>query len=159
MAVCLVAVNHLPLYKAGMIKYALKCSNGHSFESWFQSATAFDKLQSAHHLNCPHCGDSDIAKALMSPKLSQGSEAPVEKAVPPTADPEPAELMKQMKDAIEARSDYVGDRFAEEARAIHLDEAPARPIHGEANAKEARALVEEGVPILPLPFRPSRKNN
>ncbi|MCV6596230.1 MAG: DUF1178 family protein [Mangrovicoccus sp.] len=162
-----------------MIKYALKCAQGHSFESWFQSGEAFDGLRKAGHLNCPACGSSDVAKALMAPKLSQALSAPAPQEITsepaPTAEaespapmgdgtsaPGPADVeaaIKQIKAQVEANSDYVGENFAREARAMHLAEAPARSIHGEAKPDEARALLEDGIPILPLPFRPSRKNN
>ena len=148
-----------------MIKYALKCSNGHGFESWFQSADAFDSLRKAGHVSCPVCGDSHVEKALMAPKLAPKppEERPARQAAPsePPAlnEAEIATALKRMKAEVEANSDYVGDRFASEARAIHLEEAPARAIHGEAKPEEAKALAEDGVPIMPLPFRPTRKTN
>lgn len=148
-----------------MIKYALKCSQGHGFESWFQSADAFDTLRKAGHVSCPDCGDSDVEKALMAPKLAPkpSEERPARQTAPagPPAlnEAEIATALKRMKAEVEANSDYVGDRFASEARAIHLEEAPARAIHGEAKPEEAKALAEDGVPIMPLPFRPTRKTN
>ena len=148
-----------------MIKYALKCTQGHGFESWLKSADAFDKLRAAGHVSCPACGDTGIEKALMAPKLAPkrakdmagGETAPT--APPPAEDARLATALKRIKAEVEANSDYVGDRFASVARAIHLDEAPARAIHGEAKPEDAKALVDEGVPILPLPFRPTRKTN
>ncbi|MEM8957376.1 MAG: DUF1178 family protein [Pseudomonadota bacterium] len=147
-----------------MIKYALKCTEGHGFESWFQSADAFESLRKAGHVTCPVCGDTCVEKALMAPKLApkRGKDAAPPGAPPMKAaleDPEIATALKRMKAEVEANSDYVGDRFASEARAIHLDEAPPRAIHGEAKPEEAKALADEGVPILPLPFRPTRKTN
>ncbi|MEM1361980.1 MAG: DUF1178 family protein [Pseudomonadota bacterium] len=144
-----------------MIKFTLKCAEGHSFESWFQSGSAFDAVQAAGHVTCPVCGTSQVDKAPMAPKLAQNVSAPSDEiAVQSTPVPEEvASALKRMKDAVETHSDYVGESFASEARAIHLDEAPARPIHGEAKAEEAQALLDDGIPVLPLPFRPSRKNN
>lgn len=148
-----------------MIKYALKCTQGHGFESWFQSADAFESLRGAGHLSCPACGHTDIEKALMAPKLApKQARGATPRRAPPgdkpaLSDAEVATALKNMKAEVEANSDYVGDRFASEARAIHLDEAPARAIHGEAKPEEAKALADEGVPILPLPFRPTRKTN
>lgn len=147
-----------------MIKYALKCTEGHGFESWFQSADAFDSLRKTGHVSCPVCGDTCVEKALMAPKLAPklDKDAAPRRGPPVKAgleDPEIETALKRMKAEVEANSDYVGDKFASEARAIHLDEAPPRAIHGEAKPEEAKALADEGVPILPLPFRPTRKTN
>lgn len=143
-----------------MIKYALRCADGHSFESWFQSADAFDALRRTSHLTCPECGGADVDKALMAPKLSHGTQAHAKPtAALPETETAASVALKRMKAEVEANSDYVGDKFADEARAIHLNESPARAIHGEAAPAEAKALLEDGVPILPLPFRPTRKNN
>lgn len=148
-----------------MIKYALKCTEGHGFESWFQSADAFESLRKAGHVSCPACGATRVEKALMAPKLApKMAQDGAPRRPPPAAkaaleDPDVATALKRIKAEVEANSDYVGDRFASEARAMHLDEAPPRAIHGEAKPEEAKALVDDGVPIMPLPFRPTRKTN
>lgn len=142
-----------------MIQYSLKCPDGHQFDSWFQSASAFDTLQSAGHLACAVCGSNTIEKALMAPRVTTEQAAePVEK---PLSQPQsPAEqALAEMRKHVEANSDYVGDRFATEARAMHLGDAPERAIWGEARGEEAKALIDDGIPVLPLPFTPGRKSN
>ena len=114
-----------------MIRYALKCDRGHAFESWFKSAEAFDVLRKAGHLNCTECGSAAEVKAALA----------------------------QMRKHVEANSTYVGGNFAKEARAMHLGDAPERAIHGEAKPAEAKALIEDGVPVMPLPFMPKSKVN
>jgi hypothetical protein len=141
-----------------MIRYALRCADGHGFESWFQSADAYDGLRSAGLLECPDCGDTGIEKALMAPQVRaarSAAAAPPEETGPTKRDLALAELRKQ----VEANSDYVGLNFAKEARAIHDGDAPARSIYGEARLEEARRLIEDGVPVAPLPFVPRAKTN
>ncbi len=133
-----------------MIHYALKCAKGHSFESWFQSGDAFDTLRAKGLVNCPECGISQVEKAVMAPRVgtSRALSAPEDAS---------EKALAEMRAKIEAESDYVGDKFAAEARAMHLGDAPERSIYGEARPEEARALIEDGVPVLPLPFSPKRK--
>lgn len=146
-----------------MIRYTLKCSSDHRFESWFASAEAFDKLHGAGLVACPDCGGSDVAKTLMAPGVRT---ARAETGTPPAAapalrsDPSPLEQkLVALRKHVEATSDYVGVQFATEARRMHDGEIPHRPIYGEAKPKEARQLIEDGVPVAPLPFLPSRKSN
>ncbi len=146
-----------------MIQYTLKCSNGHRFDSWFQSASAFDKLVGAGLVSCAICGTKEVEKAIMAPNVRPGRDAaeppvPVSKPLSQPASSEEAALA-QFKDHVEQTSDYVGMNFATEARAMHDGETPARPIHGEARMDEAKKLIEDGVPVAPLPFRPTRKTN
>lgn len=154
-----------------MIRYSLKCTDGHGFESWFQSAEAYDKLQGAGLVACTMCGSTKVEKALMAPRVRPSRKAAAEPAAPaevPTAPQQTtlsspsSELEKAitaLKQQVEANSDYVGKNFAKEARDMYLGESPQRAIHGEAKPEEARALIEEGVPVLPLPFLPNRKTN
>lgn len=149
-----------------MIRFSLRCRNGHAFESWFASGSAFDTLRSAGHLRCPVCDSAEVDKALMAPAVAtaapqQNDPAPDVSAEQPMATPttELEARLKALRAHIESTSDYVGRDFAREARRMHLGEAPERPIHGEARIDEARALIEDGVPVAPLPFRPSRRNN
>lgn len=135
-----------------MIRYSLSCAKGHDFESWFQSASAFDTLKSSGQVTCPDCGSKKVEKSLMAPqvgksRLSEGPSTTKEKAL--------AELRRK----VEEGSDYVGMNFAREARAIHDGEAPDRPIWGEAKVQDAVELIEDGVPVAPLPFRPKSKSN
>ncbi|MBV7396640.1 DUF1178 family protein [Mameliella sediminis] len=141
-----------------MIQYSLKCTEGHQFDSWFQSASAFDKLQAAGHVACAICGSAKVEKALMAPRVGHGeTEKP---AKPLTREKNAAEqALAALKAHVEANSDYVGNRFAQEARAMHAGEAPERPIWGEAKGHEAKALIEEGIKVAPLPFTPTRKSN
>ncbi len=154
-----------------MIKYTLKCRDDHRFDSWFKSADAFEKLRLARLLTCPACGGSDVEKAIMAPRISvlpKVAAKPAEAENPPactemhalTAPSSPAEAaMIELKKKIQEHSEYVGSDFASEARAIHEGDAPERSIYGEANGEEARKLVEDGVPVAPLPFTPTRKTN
>ncbi|SHE86519.1 hypothetical protein SAMN05444279_11041 [Ruegeria intermedia] len=144
-----------------MIQYALKCSNGHGFDSWFQSADAYDKLAKAGMVTCTQCGCTSVEKAVMTPRLSsaRSTQAPAPRAEAAPSKAEIERVLKELRAKVEANSDYVGRDFAREARKIHLGEAPERPIYGEARAEEAKALIEDGVPVAPLPFVPSRKTN
>lgn len=145
-----------------MIRYALKCAGDHRFESWFQSADAFDSLAAAGHVSCPICGTTDVGKAIMAPRVASGG-ADADGASPgadtpprPLSGPaHPAEqMLRALRAHVEKHSTYVGKRFAAEARAMHVGERPEGAIHGEATAEEARALLEDGVPIAPLPLPP-----
>ncbi|MDZ4134275.1 MAG: DUF1178 family protein [Paracoccaceae bacterium] len=163
-----------------MIRYALHCHSGHAFESWFQSATAFDGLAAAGHVTCPVCNSAEVGKSLMAPavtparkaapapKQPQPSDTPAAAAAPTAPSPKgllstPANPMEQalaqLRREVEANSEYVGSDFAREARRIHDGATPERAIHGEARLEEARKLIEDGVSIAPLPFRTARKTN
>lgn len=143
-----------------MINYALKCDRDHRFESWFQSADAFDKLHSAGMVSCAVCGSTSVEKAIMSPRVSQSATAPAKPERPLSKPASPAEqALAELKAHVEKNSDYVGRDFANQARAMHEGGAPERAIHGEARPDEARKLIEDGVPVAPLPFRPNRKSN
>jgi hypothetical protein len=141
----------------GMIHYSLRCSNGHLFDSWFRSLAAFDALASAGQVSCPVCGVVAIEKAPMAPAVvgTRADAAPAPDQ-PPTAD-EIAQALAALRRQVEENSDYVGLNFAAEARRIHAGEAPERSIYGETRPDEARKLIEEGVPVAPLPFVARRK--
>ncbi len=132
-----------------MIIFDLKCvPAGHVFEAWFGSANDYAEQQARGLVSCPICGVREVTKAPMAPAVPQkGSAAP-----------NAAELKRmlgtlaEMQRKLVDRSDWVGDRFADEARAIHLGESDARAIHGRATRQEAASLLDEGVPIAPLPF-------
>jgi len=145
-----------------MIRYALKCSEGHRFESWFQSASAFDTLQTSGHLACAVCGTGEVEKELMAPRVS-GGEASAFSPAPdrPLSQPgHPAEqALAALRRHVETNSTYVGRNFATKARQMHLGETPHAAIHGEAAPDEARALIEEGIAVTPLPFRPTNRSN
>lgn len=142
-----------------MIQYTLKCDQGHQFESWFKSASAFDDLLTSGHVTCAVCGSKDVSKALMSPRVSTTPKQ-VESGEQLTApQSEHEQVITQMRKHVEENADYVGNRFADEARSMYLGAEPERPIYGEANKEEAKALIEDGIPVTPLPFVPNRKTN
>ncbi len=146
-----------------MIRYSLKCPSGHRFESWFQNADAFGTLEMAGQLSCAICGDTPVEKDLMSPGLQSGTPAVTSQtpALPDLSRPD-SDLEKAItawRKHVETNSEYVGVQFASEVRRIHEGDAPERLIHGEARPEEARKLIEDGLPIAPLPFMPTRKVN
>lgn len=143
-----------------MIRYALTCEKNHGFESWFQSAEAFDKLSKAGMVACTFCGATDITKTLMAPAVRPARKTSTDPALPLTASASPVEeALAVLRRQVEDNSEYVGLNFATEARAIHDGDKPNRAIYGEARADEARKLIEDGVPVAPLPFMPRRKTN
>lgn len=161
-----------------MINYTLKCAKDHRFDSWFQSAEAFDKLKASGMVACAVCGDTKVEKAMMAPRVRPARKAA---SAPPASEPavsseapaptppaagalstpaSPAEqALRDLRKHVEANSDYVGKDFASQARAMHEGSAPERAIYGEAKPEEAKALIEEGVPVAPLPFAIGRKTN
>jgi hypothetical protein len=146
-----------------MIRYALHCADGHRFESWFKSASAFDALLAGGHVTCAVCGSAQVSKALMAPPvMAKDSAAPV-KAEAEASAPAPVSqddrdmAIAQMRAHVEENATYVGGKFAEKACEIHEGIAPDAAIYGEASGAEARALIEDGVPVLPLPFKPKQK--
>ena len=143
-----------------MINYALKCEKGHRFDSWFKSASAFDALQSKEHLSCPECGAAQVEKAVMAPRIASGRErdGSEEKSLSAPSSKE-EQALQALREHVEKNADYVGSNFADEARSMYLGATPERAIYGEANGAEARALIEDGVPVAPLPFLPNRKAN
>ena len=161
-----------------MIRYALRCEQGHAFESWFQSSSAFDSQVKRKLVACPVCDSTKVEKAIMAPRIvsKKGREsavpvpAPVTTPAPsPEAAPGPQALMmaqerelraklKELRDHIVKNADNVGERFPNEARKMHYGETEHRPIYGEASPDEARALIEEGVEVSPLPVLPEDRN-
>ena len=142
-----------------MIRYSLKCAQAHEFESWFQSAQAYESLLSAGHVTCAVCGSADVEKLLMAPAVRPARRAAG--APPALSQPvsEKEQALAALRAQVEAHSEYVGMNFASEARAMHDGNTPERAIYGEARPEEARKLIEDGVPVAPLPFLPRRKAN
>lgn len=151
-----------------MIRYALKCEAGHGFDSWFQSAAAYDSLARAGHLACVVCGSSEVSKSLMAPRVTSKetpqADAPAKKdpatqTAPTLSKPqsEVEQALASLRRKVEESADYVGKNFVKEARAMHEGRSPERSIYGEARLDQARALVAEGVPLMPLPFKPKRE--
>lgn len=143
-----------------MIVFDLKCAPlGHVFEAWFGSSSAFEDQKGRGLVACPLCGSAEVAKAPMAPAVgAKGNSALPSVPAEGLFNGAPAEVKTMLAAAaalqktLLAGSESVGPRFAAEARAIHLGEADRRPIHGEASRAEAESLIEEGVPIAPLPF-------
>ena len=129
-----------------MIKYDLKCDNGDEFEAWFGSIADYDKQADAGLVECPHCGSKHVTKAPMAPAVqtSRKQEARKERAVAMA-------MAAKVREHIKDNFDYVGDKFADEARKMHSGESEERAIWGEATPEEVRALEEDGVPASPLP--------
>jgi hypothetical protein len=152
-----------------MIRYALVCAKGHSFESWFQNSAAYDRQAKRALVACPNCGTAKVEKEIMSPRLA-GSRNRDEEAPPPANDtktpvaivtPQEHELRKKLKELREhltKNADNVGQKFPEEARKMHYGEIDHRSIYGEASPEEARKLHEEGVEFHPLPVLPDERN-
>lgn len=156
-----------------MIRYRLKCEKRHEFEAWFADSTAFDRQARRGQISCPKCGTARVEKAPMAPSISKRSRRKrVEKPSEPAPSPPPAQAethrlaahgglakaVRKLRAEIEAKSEYVGPRFPEEARKIHYEETPARGIYGEATREEAQALSEEGIEFFPLPPLPEDLN-
>jgi hypothetical protein len=139
-----------------MIRYSLKCDKDHTFDSWFDGATAFDKLAKANMLSCSVCGSSNIERAIMAPQVSTSR---TKSTGPLTAPASPAEqAMADMRAKVEEDSVDVGTDFATEARAMFDGDSPHRSIFGEAKIEDAKALIADGVPVVPLPWGKKRTN-
>lgn len=141
-----------------MIHYALQCSNGHRFDAWFKSAAAYDEQQARGIVSCAVCGEARVEKAPMAPAVARTDSPRVPLS---SVHPEAVkfrEMLREYRKQVMSQSDYVGDRFAEEARKIHFDEAEARGIYGEATRDEVMALLDDGVDFLPLPDLPEEHN-
>ena len=157
-----------------MIHYNLRCKRGHTFESWFQSSAAYETQEKRKLVSCPICGSAEVERAIMAPQIV--SKKRRESAVPappppstevaaPTSTPllmaQERELrakLKELRDHIVKSADNVGERFPVEARKMHYGDIEHRPIYGEASPDEARALIDEGVEVTPLPILPDDRN-
>jgi hypothetical protein len=144
-----------------MVIFDLRCgAQGHVFEAWFASSSAFESQREGGLLTCPLCGSADVAKAPMAPavppKGNRRCSAPSRTSDPFSAAPAEVKAMLAAAATVQKRllegSEAVGDRFADEARAIHVGDAEARAIHGRASRAQAESLIEDGVPVAPLPF-------
>jgi len=136
-----------------VIVFDLHCaSDGHVFEAWFRSGADFDDQSAKGLVQCPLCGSAEVVKAPMAPSVGRTNDV---------AGPPAVEILAKLQSEILRNSEWVGDRFADEARAMHLGEAEPRAVHGQATAEQASSLVDEGVPIapLPLPLVPPRQVN
>jgi len=162
-----------------MIHYHLRCEQGHAFESWFQSSSAYEVQEKRKLVNCPVCGSSKVERAIMAPqvvsKKRREGAAPAPVATTPAAaaaevttpastpllmaqERELRAKLKELRDHIVKNADNVGERFPTEARKMHYGDIEHRPIYGEASPDEARALIDEGVEVTPLPVLPDDRN-
>ena len=156
-----------------MIRYSLRCERGHSFESWFQSSSAYEQQEKRKLVNCPSGGSAKVERAIMAPQIvsKKGQDiaapapAPATDVTAPGSTPlmmaQERELrakLKELRDHIVKNADNVGERFPNEARKMHYGDIEHRPIYGEASPEEARSLIEEGVEVSPLPVLPDDRN-
>ena len=156
-----------------MIRYSLRCDKDHAFESWFQSSSAYDSQVKRKLVSCPVCGSAKVDKAIMAPRIvgKKGRDRaalPVEAAAEtPTTESTPLMMaqerelrakIKELRDHIVKNADNVGERFPNEARKMHYGDIEHRPIYGEASPEEAKALIDEGVEVAPLPVLPEARN-
>jgi hypothetical protein len=158
-----------------MIRYALRCERGHAFESWFQSSSAYETQEKRKLVNCPVCGSAKVERAIMAPQIvskkGRDSAVPAPAAATPTDVTTPTSTpllmaqerelrakLRELRDHIVKNADNVGERFPNEARKMHYGDIEHRPIYGEASPDEARALIEEGVEVSPLPVLPDDRN-
>jgi hypothetical protein len=142
-----------------LIVFDLRCRPvGHVFEAWFGSTADYEAQQQRGLVSCPLCGAAEVEKALMAPNVGAKGNRTEAAAAQPVMMPAPAEVKAMLAALAEAQktmlkhSDYVGERFADEARAIHLGDAVARSIYGKASDAETESLLEEGIVVAPLPF-------
>ena len=131
-----------------MIRYALICGDcEHDFEAWFASSAAFDTQAGKRLVTCPDCGGANVAKQIMAPSV----KSPKKAAARSDAERLVAEFADKARDHVAKNFDYVGDDFADEARAMYYGETEDRPIWGATTPEESAALAEEGVPAARLP--------
>ena len=161
-----------------MIHYNLRCKKGHAFESWFQSSSAYETQEKRKLVNCPVCGSTKVERAIMAPRIvsKKGRDAkpsdqlpvpaPAAEVIPPSS-PTPLLMaqevglrakLRELRDHIVKNADNVGEKFPNEARKMHYGDIEHRPIYGDASPDEAKALIEEGVEVMPLPALPEDRN-
>ena len=140
-----------------MIRYALSCDHDHDFEGWFGSSTDFDDQQGRGLIECPMCASKLVRKQIMAPAVA-GTRRTAQEISPAKQQAMMMEAAGRIRAHVEENFDDVGDSFATEARAIHEGQAEDRGIYGQATPLEVRELVEDGVPIAPLPPEPMKKS-
>ncbi len=156
-----------------MIRYDLICDKGHEFDAWFSNSDAYDTQVRRGYVECSHCGTNKVEKQIMAPNIPAKSNKKVDvapQAIPqtipqtmmtPPADPRMQammQMMREMRKHVEANAENVGNKFAEEARKQHYNETEKRGIYGSATPDDARALIDEGIEVLPLPVLPEDGN-
>lgn len=170
-----------------MIRYSLRCERGHAFESWFQDSVSFDRQAKRGLVTCPVCDSAKVEKSIMAPQIPRkgrsadqrageekllrtkarqkkapaaaaSADAPLSGSMVAPQDNELRAKLKELRDHIKATADNVGEQFPEQARKMHYGEIEHRPIYGDASPAEAKALIDEGVEVLPLPVLPDDRN-
>ncbi|MEQ9245717.1 MAG: DUF1178 family protein [Nitratireductor sp.] len=141
-----------------MISFNLICEHDHAFEAWFRNNADFDGQKERGLVSCPHCGSGNVEKALMAPAVSTGKRREQIALAMGEQQKKALAQLKELSNKVRENADYVGDRFAEEARKIHFGETEARGIYGEATSEEAASLLEDGVEFMPLPLFPEEQN-
>ena len=151
-----------------MIHYDLRCSEDHAFDGWFKDSAAFERLAKRGLVECPHCGDAKVERALMRPAVAKREAPPAPVPAPPqpqsqpqaaavAGGPMPAHMramLQRMRAEVEKHCDYVGPQFADEARKMHRGESDKRGIYGETSPEQAEALAEEGIEVSRIPWVP-----
>jgi hypothetical protein len=147
-----------------MIRYDLICDKGHEFDGWFRDSAAFEKQSKRRLISCTVCGSDEVTKQLMAPGIPvksnrkpEASQTMLAGAVD-TRTQKLMQIMREVRKNVEANAEYVGDRFADEARKIHYAESEKRGIYGEAKLEDAKALIDEGIEVHPLPRLPEDSN-
>ena len=139
-----------------MIKYNLKCKNNHNFDAWFSDSSNFEEQNKNNLIFCPKCNSTKIEKNIMAPNIGSKKQS-YTNALKTEKNYE--KIIKNVRKHVEKNFDYVGDKFADEARAIHYGEKEEREIYGETSVEEAVDLIEEGVNVSPIPgVDPKLKN-
>jgi hypothetical protein len=131
-----------------MIVFSLRCTAGHEFEAWFRDGESFEAQREGGEITCPVCGDDAVDKAVMAPRVSRSREAGQREMTPARL----RAALLGLRHKVEANCDYVGERFAEEARRIHYGETEAHGIYGEASEQESRELADEGIEFGRIPW-------
>jgi hypothetical protein len=141
-----------------MIRFSLECQNDHSFDGWFRNSGDFEKQKKRGLIACPDCGSVKVEKALMAPSVSTGRKREKMALAMSVEQKKAMAQLKALSEKMRENADYVGDKFAEEARKIHFGETDPRGIYGEATPEEAKSLVEDGVEFMPIPVFPEDRN-
>ena len=141
-----------------MIRFSLRCEHEHEFEAWFRSSGDYDQQRKRGLVDCPECGSQKVEKALMAPAVSTGRKQEKIALAMGEAQRQAMAQLKAISEKLRENADYVGDKFADEARKIHFGEADQRGIYGEATPEEAKALIEDGVDFMPIPVFPDDRN-
>ena len=130
-----------------MIVFTVRCAGNHEFEAWFRDSDGFEAQREAKEIVCPHCGDTEIEKALMAPRVGRSKAG-----LPDLSPAQMRAALMEIRRQVESNCDYVGPRFAEEARRIHYGETDPHGIYGEASPKDASEMAEEGIKFNRIPW-------